>query len=150
MGHTYTCLLTHIVYATGDRSRTLTPELTRRLFPYMGGIVRGQGGTSIVINGPEDHVHLLVRMPATLAVATLAQKVKGDSSRWVNEHRLCPCHFGWQPGYGAFAVSHDRLQTVREYIARQQEHHRGVSFRDEMAALLTQHGIEYDERYLLG
>jgi len=56
--------------------------------------------------------------------------------------------FAWQSGYGAFTVSHSRLGRVRDYIARQAEHHRKITFQEEFRAFLDRHGISYDERYL--
>lgn len=35
-----------------------------------------------------------------------------------------------------------------EYIANQEEHHRKLSFQDEVRALLTKHEMDWDERYI--
>jgi len=56
--------------------------------------------------------------------------------------------FGWQDGYAAFSVSQSNVADVQRYIAQQEEHHRRVSFRDELVAFLQRHGISYDERYI--
>jgi len=56
--------------------------------------------------------------------------------------------FSWQRGYGAFTVSQSNVEKVQDYIARQKEHHRKKSFRDEFKEFLEMNGIEYDERYL--
>jgi hypothetical protein len=37
---------------------------------------------------------------------------------------------------------------VYEYIARQQEHHKARSFKEEFIMLLRKHQIDYDERYI--
>ena len=58
--------------------------------------------------------------------------------------------FEWQVGYGIFSVSASLVEKVRAYIRSQEEHHRTVSFRDELISLLERNGIPYDERYLLG
>jgi hypothetical protein len=76
------------------------------------------------------------------------QLIKGGSSKWVHEsfpeHRF----FGWQVKYGAFSVSVSQLDKTVQYIQRQQEHHRKMTFQEEFLALLKKHGIAYDERYL--
>ena len=120
------------------------------LFPYMGGIVRELRGAVLALNGPADHVHLLVEMPAALALADMLRILKTNSSRWV--HEQFPEHkgFAWQNGYGAFSVSQSRAGAVCQYIATQQEHHRAVSFQDEFLALLKKHGIAYDPRDVWG
>jgi len=148
MAHTFTNLLTHIIFSTKDRMPTLEPNLKQRLFPYMGGIFRELGATPILINGPTDHVHILAVLPAKLSVAEILNKVKSNSSGWV--HKTFPERptFAWQVGYAAFGVSASQKPDVLDYIAGQEEHHRKVSFKEEFISFLKKHEIEYDERYL--
>jgi hypothetical protein len=56
---------------------------------------------------------------------------------------------GWQDGYGAFTYSIKEKDRLIEYVKNQQEHHKKITFREEYIALLKEHGIEYDEKYLL-
>lgn len=148
MAHTFTNLLTHIIFSTKDRMPILEPDLKQRLFPYMGGIFRELNATSLLINGPTDHVHILALMPAKSAPAEIIGKVKSNSSGWV--HKTFPARqtFAWQVGYAAFGVSPSQKQTVLDYIANQEEHHRKASFKEEFVAFLKKHQVEYDERYL--
>lgn len=73
--------------------------------------------------------------------------LKRTSSAWVHE-TIGQRQFQWQDGYGAFTVSASLLETVKNYIARQEEHHRKKTFREEYVELLKLSGVEYDERYL--
>ena len=148
MAHTYTNLLVHVIFSTKDRVPLLDAELKPRLFPYMGGIVHELGGTALLINGPSDHVHMLLLLPAKVTVSEIAGKVKANSSGWV--HREFPDRrtFAWQTGYAAFTVSHSQKQSVLDYIANQEEHHRKLSFKEELIAFLKKHEIQYDERYI--
>lgn len=148
MGHTYTDLLAHVIFSTKDRTPSLDAELKVRLFPYMGGILRELGATSLLINGPSDHVHLLIVTPAKVALSGLVGKVKANSSGWV--HREFPERraFAWQTGYAAFSVSHSQKEIVVNYIANQEEHHRNVSFKEELVMFLKKHEVGYDERYI--
>jgi REP element-mobilizing transposase RayT len=150
MPHSFASLLIHVVFSTKNRSPFLSPELAGRLFPYMGGIVRERKGIPLIINGPADHVHLLVSMPATESIAELLRVVKTNSSRWVHEQFPGEKRFGWQAGYAAFTVSTSRADDVRKYIEGQQEHHRVVSFQEEFLTFLRKNGIAYDERDLWG
>jgi REP element-mobilizing transposase RayT len=104
----------------------------------------------LIINGPADHVHLLVSLPATESIAELLRVVKTNSSRWVHEQIPAQKRFAWQAGYAAFTVSGSRAADVRAYIAAQQEHHRRVSFQEEFLTFLRKHGLAYDERDLWG
>ena len=148
MPHTFTSLLVHVIFATKNRIPALSPELAGRLFPYMGGIVRERKGVPLIINGPPDHVHLLVSIPSTESIAELLRVVKTNSSRWVHEQFPDQRGFGWQTGYGAFTVSRSRADDVRNYITAQQEHHRRVSFQEEFLTFLQRNGITCDQRDL--
>ena len=103
---------------------------------------------ALEIGGVADHVHMLISLPPTLPIAKALQLIKGGSSKWVHEtfpeHRL----FGWQEKYGAFSVSVSQLDKITDYIKKQEEHHRRITFQEEFVALLQRHGIEYDPRYL--
>ncbi len=148
MGHTYTDLLAHVVFSTKDRTPSLDAELKVRLFPYMGGIIRELGGTSLLINGPTDHVHVLLVSPGKIALSELVGKLKANSSGWVHREFSGLGSFAWQTGYAAFSASHSQRETVLNYIANQEEHHRKVSFKEELVMFLKKHEIGYDERYI--
>ena len=148
MAHTFTNLLTHIIFSTKHRQPTLELDLKRRLFPYLGGIFRELDASPLLVNGPTDHVHILAVLPAKLAPSKIIGTVKANSSGWV--HKTFPARrtFAWQVGYAAFGVSPSQKQSVLDYIVKQEEHHRKLSFKEELIALLKKHEIEYDERYL--
>jgi REP element-mobilizing transposase RayT len=105
---------------------------------------------ALAIGGTEDHMHILLSLPATLPVAKAIQLIKGGSSKWV--HETFPSHkdFAWQEGYGAFSVSISQVEATITYIKTQEEHHRKKTFEEEFLTFLKKHGIEYDERYILG
>jgi putative transposase len=148
MAHTYTNLLTHMIFSTKERHPFLDEDLRPRLLPYMSGIVNELGGKPLLINGPNDHVHMLVVMPPTMSVADFLRILKTNSSRWVHQTWASLSKFSWQAGYGAFSVSESVKEDVRAYIAGQEEPHRSVTFKEEFVAFLKRHGIEYDERYI--
>ena len=145
MPHSYSTLLVHAVFSTKDRARTMNDKLRPDLFAYMGGIVREIGGTARIVNGTDDHVHMLLSLAADTSVSECLRLVKANSSRWI--HERCPS-FAWQTGYGAFSVSASNQKQVVRYIQDQERHHRRMSFQDEFVALLRKHGIVFDERFL--
>ncbi len=150
MASTFTNLLVHIVFSTKNRVPLIRSEIQDSLYGYMGGIVRGDGGILLAIGGMPDHVHLLAKIKSDVAVAAAVKTVKAKSSKWLNEEQRVAHRFDWQVGYGAFSVSTSMAERVRKYILNQEEHHRKVSFQEEMVALLKRNGVSYDERYLLG
>jgi REP element-mobilizing transposase RayT len=142
--HTCTCLLVHAIFSTKDRKPHITADLATRLFPYLGGIAREVNATAIRVNGPADHVHLLLSIPATVSLADLVRTLKANSSRWVHEEFPQYKNFAWQSGYAAFTVSNSQAAKVKRYIESQLEHHRKTDFRDEFALFLAKHDIEYN------
>ena len=148
MPSTWSQILDHLVFSTKDREMLVSPELRQRLYPFVGGIVRDQGGTMLAIGGMPDHVHLLVRWKTEPGIAVLVRDVKARSSAWV--HREWPLlkGFAWQVGGGVFTVSQSLAPTLENYILKQEEHHRSRSSMEEFKALLKKHRIDYDERYL--
>ena len=147
MAHTFTNLLSHVIFSTKDRLAFLTPDLRMDMLAYMAGIVRKLRGKVIESNARPDHVHCLLSLPPSLAVAEALRVLKSNSSLWVHEtrHRAA---FAWQTGYGAFSVSQSNVPTVVKYIRNQDQHHHKISFQEEFIAFLKRHGIAYDERYI--
>ena len=148
MAQSYTSLLYHVTFSTKDRRPSLTPALRTRLHPYLGGAVRALGGAALAVNGPDDHVHILMRLRPDKALSDVMRSIKANSSSWLRETFDACRAFYWQAGYGAFTVSTSQAEGVRAYIAGQTEHHRKVTFQEEFLALLKGHGIEHDARYV--
>lgn len=148
MGSTLTNLIFHVVFSTKNRERIINDDVRKKLYQYMGGIIKGEGGTSLSIGGTTDHVHLLLKIPASIALSDMLRKLKSNSSKWINEQQFFGFSFSWQRGYAAFSVSRSMLGSVSAYIENQEEHHRKASFKEELIAFLEKHGIEYDERYV--
>jgi len=91
---------------------------------------------------------MLISVPTGISVAEMMRFVKGSSSRWVHKEIPGTQGCGWQRGYSAFSVSRSMFEQVHRYIANQEEHHRKVSFKEELIAFLRKHEVEYDETYL--
>ena len=146
MSQTFTQLFYHLVFSTKNRELLIDPVWRPDLHAYIGGIVRNRRGELLAAGGIPDHIHLLVRLPATLALADAVRDIKSVSSLW--RHDLGDHGFAWQGGYGAFTVSKSKVPTVTSYILHQEEHHRVQSFQHEFVELLDRHEVEYEERYL--
>jgi putative transposase len=123
----YTQLYLHLVWSTWDRHPFLVGEVRERIYECIQAECVNLRVEVIAIGGIEDHVHLLVRAPPTIAPADLVKRVKGASSHLVNHVIHAPFYFKWQGAYGAFSVSKRHVPLVREYVLRQAEHHRDLS-----------------------
>ncbi len=148
MANTYTSLHYHLVFSTKNRERWITADVEQRIWSYLGGIAVENKMRPVQIGGVEDHVHVLLGAPATLAPSKIAQLIKGGSSAWIHTTFPALREFAWQDGYGAFSVSKSSLPDVAAYIQGQREHHRTKGFQEEYLAFLHKHEIQFDERYL--
>ena len=147
MSHTYAQNVIHVVFSTKDRRKLMPNEFRPRMWAYAAGICKKFDIPVLAIGGTEDHIHFLLQIPPTLAVAKAVLAIKTNSSRWASEegHK-----FAWQQGYGAFSVSSSVIPTVIRYIQNQEAHHRKMSFDAEFLALLKKHGMEYDPKFVFG
>ena len=100
------------------------------------------------IGGHDDHIHALLKIPARATVADIVRTIKTNSSRWIHDNKVLNHTFAWQEGYSAFGVSESSAMDVIAYISRQAEHHRNISFQEELITFLKKNGIQYDERYM--
>ncbi len=138
----------HLVFSTKHRERLITDAVRDALHAYMATVLKNTGCAPILINSVADHVHILFELARTVSVSQAVEEVKKSSSKWIKTQGTEFASFAWQAGYGAFAVSKSNVPAVRNYIARQQEHHRRKSFQDEYRAFLQRHGVAYDEQYV--
>ena len=115
----------HLVWATWDRQPFLRGNLERRVHRAIAAKCEELHAEIVALGGVEDHVHLLVGLPATISIAELVRHLKGATSRLASEEFINPKHefFKWQGAYGAFSVSPRHLSEFANYIAHQREHH---------------------------
>jgi len=142
-------VLVHIVFSTKERRAMLqNPELREELHRYLAGVSANLECFAVVVGGATDHVHLLANQSRTIALAEWVKELKRASSLWAKKKSPLWNLFQWQAGYGAFSVSQSPKNRVREYIRSQENHHRRLSFQDELRQLLTKHQIAFDERHV--
>ena len=146
---TYTQIIYQIVFSTKNRESILSKDNRSKLFEYIVGIFRNNKCHLYRINAVEDHVHIVSHLHPTVALASLVKDIKIASSAFIKEKALFKHFVGWQEGYGAFTYSFRDKGKLIEYVKNQEEYHKKTTFREEYIALLNEHGIEFDEKYLL-
>ena len=140
--------LVHHVYSTKHRNLWIPPNVQQRLWAYQAGIFDQWESPAIVIGGVDDHVHAMFSLPKNYALKKIVEEVKKGSAKWMKLKGTGSESFSWQSGYAAFSVSPSKLEDVRHYIENQAEHHRRISFQDELRELFRRHGVEFDERFV--
>mgnify|MGYP000985830904 CR=1 FL=1 len=148
MGQSLNKIYVHLVFSTKYREPLITDLIKDELFSYLGGICKNLECNPIQVGGHKDHVHILCLLSKKIALMDWLEKVKSNSSKWMKTKGAEFENFYWQNGYGAFSVNPTEIETVKNYILHQEEHHEKKTFQQEFLAFLKKYDVEYDERYV--
>lgn len=148
MANTYTQLYVQIIFSPLGRQNLINKNIKDNIYKYITGIVKNKNQKLMIINGMPDHVHMFLGLTPDISISDLVKDIKTGSTNFVNEEKLIFGKFSWQHGYGAFTYSKSQIEKVVEYINKQEEHHKKITFRDEYISLLKKFEIEYNEKYL--
>jgi REP element-mobilizing transposase RayT len=103
-----------------------------RIEKYITGIIKNNNSHLYAIYANPDHMHFLVSKSPNISEENLASIVADNSERFINENKLVQGIFKWQDSCSAFSVSKGDVSKVCRYIERQPEHHKKVSFKEEI------------------
>ncbi len=140
--------LLHLVYSTKHRQPWISKDIRDGLYAYQSGIFEAWDSPALLIGGVEDHVHALFSLSKNHALKKIVEEVKKGSSKWIKLQDPRLKDFHWQNGYAAFSVSQSNVEEVKHYIANQEEHHRKMTFQEELRLLFQRHEMPFDERYV--
>lgn len=138
----------HITFSTKNRYPFIKKNIEEELFSYLGGLCKTLGCNPIQVGGHSNHVHILCLLSQKIALMDLIEETKSHSSKWIKTKGKEYEKFYWQRGYGAFSVSQSGIEIVKNYILKQEEHHKKRTFEDEYRAFLKEYNVEYDEKYV--
>lgn len=134
----------HITFSTKDRQYLIDEKIRESLFQYLGGVCKGLECNPVKVGGYTDHVHILCLLSRKIAQMNLLEELKKQSSKWIKTQGNAYSNFYWQDGYGVFSVNPTQIDMVVDYIKNQEEHHKTLSFQDELRVFLK----KYNERYI--
>src|SRR6056297_293320 len=146
---TYTQTLYQIIFSTKRRARCLIKKRRNELYKDISGILKNKKCHLIIINGIEDHLHILTSLHPTVPLSNLVKDIKLGRSYFIKKKQLFPEFKEWQGGYAAFTYANKEKNKLVEYIKGQQTHHENVSYKEELTSLLKEQKIDFDERYLI-
>ena len=146
---TYTQILYQIVFSTKYAENTMQLNNSDKLYRYIRGVLKNKKCILYGINGTENHLHIITHIHPAIAVSDIVKDIKVSSSGWIKQENIFPEFTFWQEGYGAFTYHINQKDVLLNYVKKQREHHRVITFREEYRKLLNEHGIEFDEKYLL-
>lgn len=148
MSQSLSKLYLHAIFHVKNNDCLIKPENDTELYAYIGGLLGLSKSIPIVINGIEDHIHVLCIMSKNIALSKLMEDIKGNSSRWIKTLDTHYREFSWQGGYAGYSVSESKVATVKKYIENQKEHHKTQTSKDEYIQYLKEYGVDYDLDYL--
>ncbi|NDV46912.1 transposase [Paludibacter sp. 221] len=148
MAQSLSKLYIHVVFHIKTESVRIRKEDKSDLYAYIGAIIKDKDSIPILINGTDDHLHILCVMSKNITLSKLVEEIKGNSSRWIKRFNSYYKDFAWQGGYGGFSVSPSLHDKTKRYIENQEEHHKKMTFREEYLMFLKEYGIEYNEQHL--
>jgi len=140
-------IVVHLVFSAKGRRQLLREDERGQLHAYIAGILKNLDCTLIEINSVRDHIHILFTQPKNHAPAKIVEQVKSSSTVWLKGQNRWYADFAWQGGYGEFSVSPMHVESVREYIRHQPEHHAREDFQTEFRRFCERNGKPLDERY---
>jgi putative transposase len=134
------------VWATRNHHEFLSKSIRDELFFHMKENARNKGIEINFINRSADHVHCLVKLRCDQSISKVIQMIKGESSRWINLHKMTCKKFPRTVEYFAGSVSESAIDKVRDYIRNQEQHHEKKRFTEEYELFLERYGLKPKEK----
>jgi len=132
----------HYVWSTKNRQALLTSNIRKKVFDHIRENAKTKNIYIDFINGYTDHVHCLISLNDDLSIGKIAQLIKGESSFWINKNKLTKTKFEWQDEYIAIGVDDEKIPIVRNYIAKQEDHHSTITFKHEYDKFIKRYGFD--------
>lgn len=123
----------HFTWHVKDNDPVIRDEIEMQLHRFLEGKAARTPGVSVHgIGGTDDHVHLVVSVPATLKPSEWIGELKGASSHYINHEVASRQVLQWQSGYGVVSFGRKDLPWVQAYVCNQREHHSSNDAHDRL------------------
>lgn len=148
MSQSLSNILVHIIFSTKNRKNLLDDSIQIDLYKYIAQICKSKSSLIKQIGGTNNHIHMLVDLSRSISISKLISEIKSNSTRWLKTKGEQFKNFSWQNGYGVFSIGESGLLNCMNYIKKQKEHHKKLTFEEELKFILKKYSVEYDEKYL--
>ena len=143
MPHSFTNIWIHLIFSTKDRLPLIDNSFETQLHNHIKSKLINEYESYVEeINGTDNHVHILFKQSPNFALKDIVKSIKGESSHWINGNNISKNKFAWQTGYSSFSISINKVGIVKQYILNQKEHHKKISYVDEVKRFLKIYGFE--------
>ncbi|MFC2084209.1 IS200/IS605 family transposase [Bacteroidota bacterium] len=134
----------HLVFSTKNREPHLASKEKRdTIIEHIKTNAKKKEIWLEEINGYKEHIHCLISLGREQTISKISQLIKGESSKWINNEKLTKTKFAWQDDYWAVSVSESHIKDVKEYIRKQEEHHKTISFTKEVDEFMKKYGWKF-------
>ena len=133
----------HVVFSTSNRTSFLnTSDLRVKVWKHIKENASDKRIFMDMVNGYSDHCHCLISLGSNQNIEKIVQLIKGESSFWINKNQLTKEKFSWQDEYFAVSISESMIDSVRNYIKNQEQHHKKKSFAEEYKEFIEKYNFE--------
>jgi REP element-mobilizing transposase RayT len=133
----------HCVWTTYKRTPYLKEEMRNDLIFHIRKNALAKGIYIDHVNGYEEHLHALISLASRQSISEVMQKIKGESSFWINKNKLTRTKFEWQDDFYAVSLGMPQMDNLRAYIRNQQQHHEKIAFQNELDLLIEEYKLQY-------
>ena len=130
------------MWTTNRRIPYLRDEIRNEVILHIRNNAKLKGIYIDHINGYQEHLHALISLGGTQTISEIMQKIKGESSFWINKNKLTKLKFEWQDDFYSVSIGMPQLDSLRKYIRNQEQHHQRNSFEEELDALIEEYQLQ--------
>ena len=134
MAHSHSNIWTHLVLWTKDHAPVICPDKAACIKRVLEELPLNFYQKDTHLSVLPDHIHLLIKLPASMSVDQLVQLVQQ-----LIDKKLMQAGFDsfpdWDEQYYAHSVSMNRLSTEKSLLDRQEYKHKDVSLIEELKFL---------------
>jgi REP element-mobilizing transposase RayT len=132
----------HCVWTTNKRIPYLREEIRNDVILHIRDNARIKGIYIDHINGHQEHLHALISLGGKQTISEIMQKIKGESSFWINKNKLTRLKFEWQDDFYSVSIGMSQLDNLRKYIRNQDLHHQKVTFQEELNSIIEEYKLQ--------
>ena len=138
----------HIVFTPKHRQPLISENVEKTVYHLIYNLIMKYDGYVYRINGMADHIHILASFPPKTPHSEIIKIIKQETSKGIKSLGIIPKWNGWEEGYASFTCGFREIETIKEYIMNQKQHHASVGFIDEYRTWLIENGIPENDPYL--
>ncbi|MDO9339503.1 MAG: IS200/IS605 family transposase [Bacteroidales bacterium] len=132
----------HCVWTTNNKIPYLRDEIRNEVIFHIRNNAKLKGIYIDHINGYHEHLHALISLGGKQTVSEIMQKIKGESSFWINKNKLTRLKFEWQDDFYSVSIGMSQLDNLRKYIRNQEQHHQKISFQEELDSIIAEYNLQ--------